>query len=395
VTIPPAAAATVVDMKERTRRWLRDAWPCLPFLAIGLVGTRPAAGFQPDAANAPDVLTYVLVIAAALSLAPRQRPGLILALNGALVTMYLSAGYPYGPVLLTVPAAVYGVAARWPAARAGLVVAAEFGVLLVATFTKRVRELDSSIVGMFWTTLVWGAVVAAAFAIGAAIRIRRESAAGVRAEQARRVASEERLRMAQDLHDSIGHGLAVIAMQAGIALHVFDRDPEQAREAMTAVRATSRESLDNLRAELEALRSPDGAARRPAPGLADLARLTDRVRAGGVAVAVDIDPDLPALPSDVDSVAYRIVQESLTNVLRHAGTAAARIRLGREGEMLLLDVTDTGTANGAPVGAGGGSGIRGMRAQVEALGGTLHAGPGPAGGFAVAARLPLGGMAGR
>ncbi|MCW2642869.1 MAG: sensor histidine kinase [Dactylosporangium sp.] len=408
---------TVTSVKKRARRWLLDAWPCLPFLACGVVGTQPAAVFQPHAARAPDALAYVLVVAAALSLAARRRPGLSLALNGAAVTGYLAAGFPYGPVLLTVPAAVYGLASRWPLGRASLMVAADFGVLLVATVAKRAREpAGGSVIAMLWQALVWGTIVAAALAVGAAVRVRRESVAGVRSEQARRVASEERLRMAQDLHDSVGHGLAVIAMQAGVALHVLDRNPEGAREAMEAVRATSRESLENLRAELEALRSPGAAQRRPAPGLEDLDRLTQRVRAGGVAVRVDIDPDLPALPSAVDAAAYRILQESLTNVLRHAGTAAARIRVGSEDGTLFLDVTDTGvTASGVtdsgqdaaedgPVDTGGsvrpgarvdGSGIRGMRAQAEALGGTLHAAPRPAGGFAVVARLPLHGVEGR
>jgi signal transduction histidine kinase len=398
---------TVTSVKERARRWLLDAWPCLPLLACGVIGTEPAAAFQPEAARAPDALAYVLVVAAALSLSARRHPGLSLALNGAAATVYLAAGFPYGPVLLTVPAAVYGLAARWPPHRASLVVAANFGVLLVATFAKRAREPAGAdvIFQMFWQALVWGAIVAAALAVGAAVRVRREAVAGARTEQARRVASEERLRMAQDLHDSVGHGLAVIAMQAGVALHVFDRNPEGAREAMEAVRATSRESLENLRAELEALRSPGAAERRPAPGLQDLDRLMERVQAGGVAVRVDIDPDLPALPSAVDSTAYRILQESLTNVLRHAGTAAtARIRVGWEDGALLLDVTDTGPAGaveGAPVGTvrpgarGGGSGIHGIRAQAEALGGTLHAGPRPACGFAVAARLPLHGVEGR
>jgi signal transduction histidine kinase len=275
---------------------------------------------------------------------------------------------------------------------------------MVAAFAKRAREPADGAVGqLFWQALVWGAIVAAAVVVGAAMRVRRESVAGVRSEQARRVASEERLRMAQDLHDSIGHGLAVIAMQAGVALHVLDRHPDEARRAIEAVRATSRESLENMRAELEALRSP--AQRRPAPGLEDLDRLVKRVQAGGVAVRVDIDADLQTLPCRVDAAAYRILQESLTNVLRHAGAAAARIRVACVGGALLIEVTDAGQSgpiNGTPtdasgVGAGGragGSGIRGMRAQAEALGGHLHAGPGPDGGYMVAARLPLSGAYG-
>ncbi len=378
-------------MKERIRQWLINAWPCLPFLLIGAFGTQSAAGYQPEA-RPPDVLGYLLTFAAALAIAARRRPEVALILNGTAVVVYLAIGYPFGPVLLTVLPVAFWVAEKYPPGRAALFVGAAFAVLLAASSVKRSREpaLDQGVGDLFWTTVVWGAILAAAFMLGVAVRARREGTAGVRSEQARRVASEERLRMAQELHDSIGHGLAVIAMQAGVALHVLDRSPGEARAAMEAVRATSRESLENLRAELEALRSPGAADRRPAPGLGDLDRLTDRVRAGGIRVDVEIDPDLPPLPSTVDKAAYRVLQESLTNVLRHADAEAARIRVGWADGTVLLDVTDTGRAHkpGNAV-TSGGSGIRGMRAQVEALGGTLTAGPRPAGGFAVAARLPV------
>jgi signal transduction histidine kinase len=348
----------VTSVRERARRWLLDLSLCLPFLLFGVIGTAGAATFQPGA-RAVDGLAYVLVAAAALSLAARRNPAVCLALNGLIVAVYLAVGYPFGPILLTVPAAVYAVAVRWPLPRASATVATDFAVLLVASFAKRVREPGSADIvdQMLWHTFAWGAVVAAALAVGAAVRVRRDSVGRVRTETALRVASEERLRMAQDLHDSIGHGLAVIAMQAGVALHVLDRDPDGARQAMEAVRVTSRESLENLRAELEALRRPGAAERRPAPGLGDLDRLTDRVRAGGVAVRVDLDFDLPAVPSDVSVAAYRIVQESLTNVLRHSGAAETRIRVRREDDALLVEVTDTGrggSVEGAPVGAGNG-----------------------------------------
>lgn len=369
-------------------RRLADAWPCLPFLLVGVVGTSSAASFQPEA-RPPDSTGYVLIVAAVLGLAARRRPELALALTGAAVAAYLAIGYPYGPVLLTVLPAAYWVAARHPPGRAAFLAGAAFTVIVIAAAAKRAREPDPAGFAddLFWTTVVWGAVLAGVFALGIAVRARREGAAGVRVEQARRVASEERLRMARDLHDSIGHGLAVIAMQAGVALHVLDRDPAQARAAMEAVRATSRESLENLRSELESLRSPGAADRRPAPGLGDLERLTDRVRAGGIRLDVHVDPNLPPLPSTVDRAAYRVLQESLTNVLRHAAAATARIQVSWADGIVLLEVTDTGTA-GKPANAVG-SGIRGMRAQVEALGGTLAAGPHPAGGFAVAARLPV------
>lgn len=388
VTIHREPTVTVGGMRERTRRWLIDAWPCLPFLLFGLVGTQSAASYQP-ATRPPDVLGYALIIAAVLALATRRHPELTLALNGAAVVVYVAIGYPFGPVLLTVLAATYWLAEIRPPGTAALMVGATFALILTAAAVKRGREpgIESAVADLFWNTVVWGAILAAAFALGVAVRARREGKAGVRTEQARRVASEERLRMAQDLHDSIGHGLAVIAMQAGVALHVLDRNPAEARAAMEAVRATSRESLDNLRAELEALRSPGAAARRPAPGLGELDRLTERVRAGGVHIQVDVDPDIPQLPSTVDTTAYRVLQESLTNVLRHADAAAARIHVGWEDGTLLLDITDTGQSKKPP--SPNGSGIRGMRAQVEALGGTLDAGPRRAGGFAVTARLPV------
>jgi signal transduction histidine kinase len=394
---PPERAAAIVEPmtggERRSRRWSAEGWMCLPFLTAGLIGTGPAGVLQPGSARSPDVPAYLLVAAAALTLALRRRPGITLTANAAIVAVYLAAGYPYGPVLLTVPAAVYGVASAWPLPRAALVAAADFGVLIVAIFAKRVRDSTSAGAAagtdqMTRDAIVWGALFAAALAIGALLRARRQAAAGVRAEQARRVASEERLRMAQDLHDSIGHGLAAIAMQAGVALHVLDHDLEEARQAMKAVRTTSREALENLRAQLEGLRDAGAAARGPAPGLNDLDRLTERVRSGGVTVHTDIEPGLTSLPAAVDMVAYRILQESLTNVLRHAGGVPVRIRIRRDGDALRLGVTNTGR-DGPPALPGNGLGIRGMRAQAEALGGTLVAGPRPDGGFAVEARLPL------
>ncbi|MCA2189196.1 sensor histidine kinase [Nonomuraea cavernae] len=364
-------------------RWA-DAWPCLPFLAVGLIGTEPAATYQPDAARPLDPAAYTLIVIAALALAGRRRPGTALAVNGAAVAAYLAAGYPYGPILLTVPAAVYGVGVAWPAGRAMAVVAADVGVLVVALFAKAVAEGEDSV-----TVLPQVAIAMAALVAGMVVRIRREAAAGMRTEQARRAASEERLRMAQDLHDTIGHGLAAIAMQAGVALHVLDRDVAEARRAMEAVRATSRESLDNLRAGLERLRGDEPARRGPAPpgpGLDGLGELADRVRAAGVELTVDVQPDL-GLAGPVEAAAFRIVREALTNVLRHAGAATTLVLVRRDDADLLVEITDTGAGTGTA--AEGGLGIRGMRAQAEQLGGTLEVGPLPAGGFSVRARIPV------
>lgn len=382
---------TVTGGERRWWRWAAEGWICLPFLAAVLIATEPAAEFQQGSARSPDAAGYVIAVAAALAL--RRWPGIALAANTAFIATYLAAGYPFGPVMLTVPVAVYGVACRWPLPRAALATAADLGVLIVSLFAKRVRDAAGAPAGaghypMPRDAIVWGSIITAALAAGALSRALRRAVTGVHAEQARRVVSEERLRMAQDLHDSIGHGLAAIAMQAGVALHVLDRDPEEARQSMQAVRATSREALENLRAQLDGLRDIGSAARAPAPGLNDLDRLTERVRAGGVTVHADIAPDLIGLPTAVDAVAYRILQESLTNVLRHAGAVPVRIRIRRDDAALLLEVTNAGGAAG-PSPPGNGLGIHGLRSQAEVLGGTLTAGPHPDGGFGVRARLPL------
>lgn len=198
--------------------------------------------------------------------------------------------------------------------------------------------------------------------------------------------------MAHELHDSVGHGLAVIAMQAGVALHVLEREPGKVREALEAIRDTSRRSLDGLRAQLEEMREPatDDAPRRPAVGLAELDVLVDRIRAGGLDVRTHIDPTIldGRLPPDVDVAAYRIVQESLTNVLHHAAASRAEVRIQRTDGAVVLDVTDNGTTATQRRSDGSGTGIAGMRARAHALGGTLDAGPIPDGGFAVHANLP-------
>jgi signal transduction histidine kinase len=190
----------------------------------------------------------------------------------------------------------------------------------------------------------------------------------------------------------VGHGLAVIAMQSGVALHVLQDHPEKARASLEAIRATSRDSLNDLRRELGMLRTIDepAAAGRTGCGRTELQTLVDRVRAGGVAVTSDLDPLVDGLPVEVRRAVYRVVQEALTNVLRHAGPdAAASVTLRGNGPTLEIDVIDTGTGPAATDGAGEGSGVRGMRDRVTSLGGQLTIGPGPSGGFRVHASIPL------
>jgi signal transduction histidine kinase len=320
---------------------LEDLWLPLPLLVIGIFGTRPAGDDQ-ELSRYADPLAFVLVVVAVLSLVLRRvRPEATLAICGVAIAIYLGLGYPYGPILLTAPLAVYAVASRTPLRRAAAYASMFYAVTLL-TATLRYLAADQQLPVLSWV-FSWAAVVFGSVATGVAVRMRRESEAELRAAAASRAVSEERLRMAEELHDSVGHGLAVIAMQAGVALHVLERDPAKAREALEAIRATSRASLDDLRVELDALRTPQGEVvpRQPAPGLADIDVLIERIRAGGVEVDARID-SVGTIPPEVDAAAYRILQESLTNVLRHSAGSTARVCVNRASDAIVVEVADNG-----------------------------------------------------
>lgn len=358
---------------------------------VGLYGTGPAALNQGQTAPPG---AYALAVAASLPIVLwRWRPLWTFALTGAAATLYIGLGYAYGPIMVTLALAVYGMAARSPIRQALSAIGALLAASLLAVGVSIVagdRHLTE-----FINVTAWLVIPAAA---GMVIKVRRDAAADVRAEQARRAVSEERLHLAQEVHDVAGHGLAVIAMQAGVALRMLDRDPTQARASLEAIRATSKEALEGLRAELEVLRTGSGwaaAPRRPSTGLADLPGLVDRMRSSGLPVTLDLTGgEVDGMPADVAHAAYRIVQESLTNVLRHAGPeATARVRVDRSADALQVEVLDTGRGRARLPGRArmpgrNGHGIEGMRERAEALGGTFEAGARPSGGFAVRARLP-------
>ena len=368
------------------RRYLPDGLLALVLLALGLIGTAPAGRNQ----GVPSIpgWAYALVITAAVALAVRRLlPMTVLAVSTAAVSLYLFGGYPFGPILLSLAIAVYTVAAHHPLRTAAVAAAASLALLVITGLIG--DGLDMAAVG---PQIAW---VAGPLAIGVTVRVGREQIVQNRRDEARRQADAERLRVAQEVHDVVGHGLAAIMMQADIALHLLPRQPEQAEAALTAISRTSRESLDELRATLGAVRrGNDVDDRAPAPGLARLNALVDRTRAVGVPVSVDVTGPLTTLPAAVDLTAYRIVQESLTNVLRHAGTATAAVTITLTGttptgKALTVSITDTGRGGHPPSPAPAGHGLAGMRERVSALGGSLTAGPGPEGGFAVTATLPV------
>jgi signal transduction histidine kinase len=216
-----------------------------------------------------------------------------------------------------------------------------------------------------------------------------------RDEHARRRATEERLAIARDLHDVLAHHVALISVQSGVALHLLDDHPEQARPALTAIREASSDVLRELRGVLELLRAGDAVGRQPSPGLG---RIDDLVTSAGLA-GVRVRRESTGQPVDVPEVvglaAYRIVQEALTNVVRHAGANAATVRLEFGADELVVQVDDDGRGPKPAALAVGGSGLRGMRERVAALQGRLDAGAGPDGGFRVRATLPLAGSSRR
>lgn len=241
-----------------------------------------------------------------------------------------------------------------------------------------------------------GVLFLAVWAVGDALRSRRahqaelvrsaEAEAAAARRDATAAATEERLRLAREMHDVVAHSMSLISVQAGVGAHVLRTDPEAAARALEIVADTSRQALAQTRALLAALREPgDAPARSPAPGVADLPELVERVRQSGLAVDVAVAGEARPLTGPVGLAAYRIVQEALTNVLKHAGAAHVTVGLTYGPKAVRIEVTDDGRGPGGPA---GGHGLAGLRERAQLLGGSCAAGPGPAGGYTVQAELP-------
>jgi signal transduction histidine kinase len=345
-----------------------------------------AAAHTPDAALA-------LVAVAGLVLAVRYRwPRAVLAASAGAVTVYSLLGYVNGAAVLAPVVALYTLATLLSARRA-----LAWGVLITAVLmgaTAANNPFGPTGAG-FW---LLPALTCAATLGGIAVGTRRAYVASIEARadaDARRRIDEERLRIARDLHDVVAHTMATINVQAGAAAHVLRDRPEVAAEALATIKSVSKDGLRELRAILDVLRQADEAdPTRPTPGLGQVHGLVDgAVRAGLKTTLTVTGPPRP-LPAAVDLAAYRIVQESLTNTIRHAGPASAEVCLTYADGELLVDVTDTG--GGTPADGAGGHGLIGMRERATSVGGTLAAGARPeGGGWRVAARLPARESAGR
>ncbi|GAB3838810.1 sensor histidine kinase [Micromonospora andamanensis] len=398
-------------MPERLRAWLarRPAWFADVLLALfvtvvqvqsvsdyGAVLPEPVARPTSDFGYAG----YLLVLLSGLVIVFRRRwPVAVFVVTGVASLVYFGLGFPDRLACLGLFVALYTLAAYGDGRRFLLIAGTGTAVLsvgwLIAGADVQPRE------AVAWVLLRIGASVIS-ITLGESVRSRRVIAADAqrRAEMAERAREEEtrarvdaeRLRIAREVHDTVAHAIAIINVQASVTAHVLDKRPAQARDALRAIEQTSSRALHEMRAVLGVLREDDG--REPHPGLDQLHALASKAREAGLDVSIEKSSDVAPLPSAVDSAAYRIIQESITNVIRHVGPTRVTVSVEVDSDTLGIRVTDEGTSDPVlvAVGAGppsSGRGIIGMRERCQLLGGELHATSRPGGGFEVVARLPL------
>ncbi|MFJ3910239.1 sensor histidine kinase [Streptomyces vinaceus] len=394
-----------------TRHWMRshplatDAVVALGALVSMVIGSfaGPHGPHGPTfMTRTPEPLSLLLMVLGAAALVFRRRhTRAVLAVTGALCLLELTTGEPRAPVAMSTVIALYTLASRtdrpttW---RVGLLTMT--GLTGVAMLAGPLPWYAQENIGIFaWTGMAAAAgdAVRSRRAFIGAIRERAERAERTREEEARRRVAEERLRIARDLHDVVAHHIALVNVQAGVAAHVMDKRPDQAKEALAHVRDASRSALNELRATVGLLRQSGDpeAPTEPAPGLGVLDELVNTFRHAGLPVKVMVelgDGARDPLPAAVDLAAYRVIQEALTNVRKHAGpqvrAEVSVVRVGSSVEVTVLD--DGGTAAaGEDADAGGGHGLLGMRERATALGGSCFAGPRFGGGYRVHAVLPV------
>ncbi|WP_405657993.1 sensor histidine kinase [Streptomyces sp. NBC_00079] len=376
-------------------------WVALDFLLAavvlavsvdGAVGRTPAFG-------APPWLAFAAASAAAAPLAVRRRSplaGFALVLGGnTVVTVLGVSGNPAIPVALT----LYTLALTRPSRGSAAAFAAGLSITLAADVVWLAAE-HPALEGQtaIELTLASTAVIAAGWALGVARRSQRRYAAHAAEQRVRSAVTDERLRIARELHDVIAHSMSLITVKAAVTNYLLDSQPEQARAALAVIEASGHNALAEMRRMLGVLRadnepySPPGGTvaspEPPAPCLDDLPQLAARAAEAGVHVDVQVH-DAAGLPEGVALSAYRIVQEALTNVIKHAAPTRCRVRIEATDAALNLDVTDDGQAKRAASWGAPGHGIIGMRERVALFGGDFYAGPVADGGFRVSARLPL------
>nr|WP_031487352.1 sensor histidine kinase [Streptomyces bicolor] len=373
-------------------------------LAVGVLACMVAGSFvDPHGKNGvtwalrtPDALSLVLIALGAAALVFRRRaPMTVLALTGTASVIESVTSDPRAPVAMSAVIALYTVASttdRPTTWRVGLLTMTVLtGSAMLAGALPWYAQENLAIFAWTGIGATAGDAVRSRRAMVAAIRERAERAERTREEEARRRVAEERLRIARDLHDVVAHHIALVNVQAGVAAHVMDKRPDQAKEALAHVREASRSALNELRATVGLLRQSGDpeAPTEPAPGLERLDELVGTFRSAGLQVEVARADQGTTLPAAVDLAAYRVIQEALTNVQKHAGPdAKAEVSVVRVGPNIEITVLDDGSGDDDTI-EGGGHGLLGMRERVTALRGTLTTGPRYGGGFRVHAILPV------
>ena len=397
------------------RRWIDAALAAL--VIVGAVAVA-AADQAPDGFRGADVLALVMLIVAGLSFLLLHRfPFVTLVVVGTVTDLVAILGYDQGVVMFAAYAfmlALFAITVSQPFPRG--VLAGGFTGLGLVVFVAGGLWSDSitlfgAVAAWISTTVVW--------IVGMSIRLYSDRARAAREQahiereradlfrhdlemHAMEAVSLERTRLARELHDSVGHALNVVVVQAGAAQRVFDKKPDLAREALAAIEATGRQALGDIERMLGILRAeePDAESLESQPGIDQIAALIDQVRDAGLPVEYVVDTTSCTMPDSIDLSVYRIVQEALTNTLKHAGPAHASVAIACSAESVTVEVLDDGRGAAAGLPAvgpeadaaaalGGRRGLVGMRERVLLFGGELQAGPRPEGGYRVYARLPL------
>jgi signal transduction histidine kinase len=359
---------------------------------VGWFGTWGATLWETHRPPHPLALALIMVGPAMLLLfgpvpvTRRRLPVVVFVTTAAAMVLYYGLGFPYGPAVVSffIAMVVTVVSGHRLVAWVGSWVAeaAYFGLALLLRPDQPPSPLFL-VAHVAWLLAVLG--------LAELLRQRRERVVEnvrTRREEHRMRAAEERLTIAQELHDVLAHNISMINVQAGVGLHLMDDKPEQARTALAAIKQASAEALGELRSVLDVLRAGE-APRNPTPSLTGLDLLADRTRAAGLRVDVDYTGERRTLPAPVELAAFRIVQEALTNVVKHAAATTVRIALDYGERVLSLRVEDDGRGHAAPRLPGTGSGIDGMRRRATALGGTLEAAALDGAGFRVVATIPV------
>jgi signal transduction histidine kinase len=380
-------------MAGTIRRWTRPALGWSVVLGYPLLMIIAIRSVQQDSDGLRVLWPAVVMALPATMLGRRPLPALLLMTGGAIaVVMAMGPGdATVGPRLAVVLAVGAVAAASRPRVGVGAAAAA-WSALVCTEIIWRVIVGGGSLprriaVAVLATQLVLSALlVAVSLTIGLLVRQRREHADTMREQAAAQTIIGERLRIARELHDSVAHSIGIIALQAGAANRVFDTQPARARQAIGVVETASREALAELRRMLGGLRASDSGDAL-ATGLADLPKLASATTKAGVRVDVQWLGTPAALPPEIDRSAFRIIQEAVTNVVRHAGVDSCRVTVEHADGALAVEVLDDG--QGPPGTPGTGHGLVGMRERVALLRGDFSAGPRAQGGFRVAARLPM------